>query len=227
MTPLDVPVEIGRDEARRLAAEELARARYDLRVPPWLEGVLDRLQRLLDRLVDRLEELVERTLELTPAGGGGGDSSPWLVVGVVLLLVALAVLVWRVGLPRLNRRTEDAEVSTEAEVSAAQYRTLAEQAGAAGDWAGAVLEEFRSLVRELEHLTVIDPRPSRTALEVAWRASLAVPAAEPGLRAAAGVFNDVVYGRTPATPERWQELRTLADEALALARAADLSAVPA
>ncbi|SDE58102.1 DUF4129 domain-containing protein [Auraticoccus monumenti] len=227
MTPLDVPIEIGRDEARRLAAEELGRARYDLQVPEWLQDLLARAQRALYWLMERLGELVERTLELSPSGGGGGDSSPWLVVGVVLLLVALAVLVWRVGLPRLNRRTEDAEVSTEAEVSAAQYRTLAEQAGAAGDWAGAVLEEFRSLVRELEHLTVIDPRPSRTALEVAWRASLAVPTAEPDLRAAAGVFNDVVYGRTPATPERWQQLRTLADQALAEARTADLSGVPA
>lgn len=226
MTPLDVPIEIGRDEARRLAAEELVRARYDLQVPQWAQDLLTRAERLLQRLLDRLAEWVERTLELTPAGGGGGDSSPWLVVGVLLLL-ALAVLVWRVGLPRLNRRAEDASVATEAEVSAAQYRTLAEQAGAAGDWAGAVLEEFRSLVRELEHLTVIDPRPSRTALEVAWRASVAVPAAEPGLRAAAGVFNDVVYGRTPATPERWQQLRTLADGVLVEARATDLAQVPA
>ncbi|WP_197430201.1 DUF4129 domain-containing protein [Auraticoccus cholistanensis] len=230
MIPLDVPVETAREEARRLVAEELARARYDIERPAWLDRLLQRAVELLESLLRRVGDLVEWLVELFPDGGGrsgGGDSGGWLVAGVVVLVLALALLLWRVGLPQLNRSSRDARVGTHVEVSPQDYRTLAEQAAAAGDWTRAVVEEFRALVRELEQLTVIDPRPSRTATEVAWRASVVVPEAEADLRRAAAAFNDAVYGGRPAGAGQWEELRATSARVLAAARQVDLGEVPA
>lgn len=227
MTPLDIPIEIGREEARRLAAEELGGRGYDQTLPTWLTDFLRWLSELAARIFERLGRLVDGAVGRSPSGDGSADGSGWLVVGVVLALLALALLVWRVGLPRMNRRNAEVDVAADAETSAEQYRTLAEQAADRGDWPRALLEEFRALVRELEHLTVIDPRPSRTAWEVAGRAALVLPAADAELRAAATGFNDAMYGDTPATAEQWQALRQRSEAVLAVARSTDLSEVPA
>ncbi|WP_114561495.1 DUF4129 domain-containing protein [Desertihabitans aurantiacus] len=237
LPPLDVPIAIGREEARRRAAEELGVPLDQPAEPGWLDRLVERLVLVAEDLADRSAALVERVLrwlgevvrrltDLSPGAGGDAGGGLWPTVLVVLGVAGLALLVWRVGLPRLNRTVGDAEVRTEAGVSPQEYRSLAERAAARGDLLTAVLEEFRAMVRGLEELTVIDPRPSRTALEVAWRAAEAVPEAEADLRSAATLFNEVAYGRRAPSPERWQQLRTLSEAVLGAAGRADLSRVP-
>jgi hypothetical protein len=48
---------------------------------------------------------------------------------------------------------------------------------------------------------VLDPRPGRTADEVAREAGAIVPTVAGDLLAAAGVFDEIWYGGRPATPQ--------------------------
>jgi hypothetical protein len=58
---------------------------------------------------------------------------------------------------------------------------------------------MRAIVRELEARGVLDPRPGRTADEVAREAGALVPAVAGDLHGAAQVFDEVWYGGRTAT----------------------------
>lgn len=212
LIPLDVPVQLSRQEAQRLAAEELAKVKYGIDMPDWLQ-----------RLLDWLKNLLESLLPSQPPAFGGGAGPQWILpVVVVLLLAALAFIVWKVGLPRFNRRHKDAEVDVDADVSPDEYRTLADEAAAREDWETAVRERFRALVRELEIRTVLDPRPSRTAMEVAWVTGRVAPPASADVTAAASVFSEVTYGDTVPTGTHDDTMRRLVTNVLAAVDRADL-----
>jgi hypothetical protein len=70
---------------------------------------------------------------------------------------------------------------------------------------------MRAIVRELETRGVLEPRPGRTADEVAREAGESVPAVSGDLSSAAGVFDEVWYGGRPATAQADAVLRR-ADE---------------
>lgn len=220
--PLDIPIRLGREEAQRLAAEELSKLRYGLELPPWATAFKERITRLLDRILEAM-------FGLDPQGdGAGGGSGAWYVLILVLVLVAaVALVVWRVGLPRWNSRRVVGQVDADSEVSAKQYRSLAAAAAARGDWRTAVREGFRSLVRELESRTILDPRPSRTALEVATLAGRLMPARWDELFTAAGIFSDVEYGDAIPTPEHYAQLSALERTIVAGADEVDLAAAEA
>jgi hypothetical protein len=91
-------------------------------------------------------------------------------------------------------------VELSGDVDAAEYRRRADEHAAAGRFAEAVRERMRAIVRELEQRGVLDPRPGRTADEVAREAGAVVPAVAGVLRAAAGIFDEVWYGGRRATP---------------------------
>jgi len=198
---MGAPIEIGRDEARRRAEEELAKAKYH-GIPDWISDV-----------VRRISELVDRVLSPVLGGPGAGGAGWVLLVVVLVVVVALVLIVWRVGLPRWRRRIPDAEVGLDDERAPQEYRGAADRAAAQGDWTDAIRERFRALVRELEHRTVIDPRPGRTALEAAGAAARLMPAVEPSLRTAASLFNDVMYGSVTADEGGYRTMVT-ADDAI-------------
>lgn len=192
---MGAPIEIGRDEARRRAEDELAKAKYQ-GLPDWLVELWQRLQDLLQGLL--------RPPVQPPSGAGGFN---WVFLVIVIIVVAgLALIAVRVGLPRWRPRTVDAEVETDQEVEPQQYRTDAQRAADAGDWSTAIRERFRALVRELEHRTIIDPRPGRTALEAAGTAARLLPAVEPALHTAARLFNDVMYGELTADADGYARM---------------------
>lgn len=193
---MGAPIEIGRDEARRRAEDELAKAKYQ-GLPDWLVDLWQRLEDLLEGLVT--------PPDIGPSGADGGFN--WVFLVIVLLVVAgLALIVWRVGLPRWRPRVTDVEVETDPEIEPQQYRTAAQRAADAGDWSSAIRERFRALVRELEHRTIIDPRPGRTALEAAGNAARLLPQAEPALHTAAQLFNDVMYGEIVADADGYARM---------------------
>jgi len=179
---------VGRDEARRAAQRELSKGIYHQSQPGPLTRAFDAVIDWIERFLDRL------------AAGAPGGSSGALVL-LALVLVVAAVVVWRTGPIRRGVRIRQPHVELSGDVGADEHRRRADEHAAAGRFAEAVRERMRAIVRELETRGVLDPRPGRTADEVARDAGAAVPTIAADLRAAAGVFDEVWYGGRPATPQ--------------------------
>ena len=98
LLPLEVPVRIGRDEAQRRAAEELAKAKYG-GTPQWLARPGGAGRAVVSSGWSSCSSGSSAT------GSGRERRINWgFVVAVVLLLAAVVLVVWRVGLPRWRRR---------------------------------------------------------------------------------------------------------------------------
>ena len=172
--------DITREGARQAAREELLDHRYRDAQPPLLV-------RLVGRAVRKLLELLDRASGGVPGGRAG------LLILALMLAALVAVIVVR--LRPAGRRGASAEVfTTGATLSAGQHRALADEAAAAGQWADAVRERLRAIVRELEARGVLEPRPSRTAGEVARDGSAAVPHLADPLQRATTTFDEIWYG---------------------------------
>lgn len=179
---------IGRDEARQAAERELSKGIYSEQEPGPVE-------RVVEAVVDWIGRLLDRAAAATPGGAGG-------LLILALVVVGLAVLVaWRTGPVRRNARAGSAVVELSGPLDAEQHRRRADGHAAAGQFAEAVRERMRAIVRELETRGVLEPRPGRTADEVAREAGAVVPAVAPDLRTAAGVFDEVWYGGRTATAQ--------------------------
>jgi hypothetical protein len=213
---LDIPIRIGGEEARQLAAQELAKAKYG-GLPDWADVLLNRLGWVLDRIIEAI-----LTFVLGPDSGGGGVS-PGFVIAVVLLLAAIGLVVWKVGLPRWRRRSRDAAVEVDATVTATDYRNLAEQHARHGDWQAAVRDRFRALVRELEVRTILDVRPARTAREAAYAAGRMLPDYRDDLHTAADDFSAVMYGERRADESLYRRMAGIEDRVTTAADSADLA----
>lgn len=195
-----------RDEARRWAAEELARREYRQAEPGLftraLEWVVDRIQQLLSSVPD-----VGNTVWALGTG-----------VLVTAVLAVLAYAIWRAGGVGPLRRAEPQSVfGDEPALSAADHRAAAARAEAMQDWESAVLERFRAVVRTLEERTVLSARAGRTAGEVARESAAALPDLAGELAAGARSFDAIRYGGRAATAEAAGRLRDL-DEAVQASR---------
>ena len=179
---------VGRDEARRAAQRELSKGIYHQSQPGPLTRAFDAVIDWIERFLDRL------------AAGAPGGSSGALVL-LALVLVVAAVVVWRTGPIRRGVRIRQPHVELSGDVGADEHRRRADEHAAAGRFAEAVRARMRAIVRELETRGVLDPRPGRTADEVARDAGAVVPTIAADLRAAAGAFDEVWYGGRPATPQ--------------------------
>lgn len=188
------PVLPDADEARRWAAEELAKPEYRSAEPGWVDelwrGFLDWLASLEG-----------------PSGVEGNVAAP--LTGVVIaVLIAAAIIVAR---PRLNARTKNAaEVfDDDTSVSAPDYRESAAAAADRGDWGTAVVHCFRALVRAAEDRNIMDVRPGRTADEVARElAGVFVPEAR-RLDRAARTFDRIRYGHGTAGRDDYDAMTAL------------------
>ena len=191
---LEIPVDIGRDEARQLAQTELLDPVYANAEPPWW-------QRASTWAWEQFTEVLDRV-------GGAAGSVLWLVVlGAVLALIGFVVVRRTGGVAR--RRAGSLEVFADLTLSAAEHRTRAEDAASIGDWAEAVREGFRAVVRQLEERGAIDPRPGRTADEAVRDAAAIFPMLRSELGAAARTFDEVAYGARPGTPEAYGQITTI------------------
>ncbi len=173
-------VDVSGQTARELARRELEDGRY-AKAEPSLAT------RLVKRLIDAVVNLFDSAAAATPGGSAG-------VVLVLVLLVALAMVI-AVRL-RVVRGSGGARAvfSSGAARTPAEHRAQAEAFAADGAYDEAVRERLRAVVRELELRGVLDPRPGRTAVEVAAEAGRLVPAHATPLQRAAATFDEVWYG---------------------------------
>lgn len=175
--------DLGRDAARRLAREELSRKEYADARPPLAVRVVTRVIRALTDAFDSASSHV-------PAGRAG------LVLLLLLLVAAIGLLLVRL---RPARSAGRATLFGGGQLlDAEQHRRRADELAGGGEWASAVRERMRAVVRELELRGVLDRRPGRTADEVAAEAGAQVPALAADLYRAAVLFDEVWYGGRPA-----------------------------
>lgn len=208
---LALAAEVGREEARDIARRELTRPIYHRDDPSLAE-------RVYLWILEQLARFLEGGVAVFPGGWFG-----LLAIVVVLVLLIVAI---RLRLGPMGRRhaARSAELGG-APLTPEQHRRAAEQAAAAGRYPEAIRERLRAVARDLEVRAVIDPRPGRTADELAAEAGAALPSYASELRAAARIFDDVWYGARPATHASYQRLARL-DEEISRARPVTAGAGP-
>ncbi|MEE1786007.1 DUF4129 domain-containing protein [Streptomyces sp. SP17BM10] len=194
------PVTVPRDPARDAARDELLNAEYHRHDPSLVQRVLNWLN---EQLSDALNAI----------SGDGTSGATGLVFFLVVAVLIAAALWWRLGAPKRAARTTLDVYGTTGPRTAAQHRADAERHAAAGQWADAVREQMRALVRALEERTLLDARPGRTADEAAAEAGRALPEHAAALAAAARTFDDIAFGERTADQAAYQSLRDL-DRAL-------------
>ena len=168
---------IGRIPARKLARDELARSIYR---PSWFARVLRDIENWLASLV---------------SSGPAGRPSWWaiLVLSIIVLAAVAAVLYW-LGPARLTTRLRGRPVIGDRTRTAADYRAAADGLAAAGNYQAAVIERVRAIAAELEASGILLPRPARTAAELAAETGTVFPAEAAGLTTAARLFDEARYG---------------------------------
>jgi len=169
-----------RDEAREAAQRELQRRQYQEQQPSLME-------RLIRWVLEKLQDALDAASANVPGGG-------WGLLVLVLLIVGLTALVLTRLRPIRGSGLASALFPELTELSAGEHRRLADRLSSEGDLAGAVRERLRAVVRELESRGVLDPRPGRTADEVALEGGRAVPAVADALREAVRLFDEIWYG---------------------------------
>ncbi|HZB50665.1 MAG TPA: DUF4129 domain-containing protein [Mycobacteriales bacterium] len=185
---LAATVPVGRDEARQAAERELSKGMYHADQPGPVE-------RTVERVLEWIANLLDRASGAAPGGGLG-------LVVLALLIVALAVLVmWRTGPLRRGARRAAPAIELSGRLDPEEHRQQADAHAAAGRYAEAVRERMRAIVRELETRGVLEPRPGRTADEVAAEAGALVPTVAADLRTAASVFDEIWFGGRPANAQ--------------------------
>jgi Domain of unknown function (DUF4129) len=177
---------IDRDTAREAAQRELSKGIYHADDP----GLF---QRILNAVVDWLDRALTKVAHAAPGGIWG------LLALLVIVATAVALILWRAGPLRRIGGRPDPGFHLTGLLSADEHRRRADGFAVDGRFAEAVRERMRAIVRELEDRGVLEPRPGRTADEVAREAGAAVPAVAGDLRAAARLFDEIWYGGRPAT----------------------------
>jgi hypothetical protein len=188
-------IDIDRDAAHEAAQHELGKPIYPK-------------ASLIERLMDWIEEMLNKLLVEGASVPGG-----WFTIGVLLILLAIAVVV-AVRIARRTMRTTrggDHALFGEHELSAAGHRATAEQFAAVGNWSAAIRHRLRAVARQLEESAVLDPVPGRTATELARDAGRAIPQLAPESTRAAEAFNDVTYGEQPGTEPAYRMIADLDD----------------
>jgi hypothetical protein len=133
---------------------------------------------------------------------------------IVAVLAGLGVLLVRRG--RAAGRMgggQDSGLDIPAGRTADQLRAEAKAFAAAGEWAQAVRARLRAVVLTLEERGDIDPRPGRTAAEVAAEAGAVRSDLRELLWKGALTFGEIWYGHRAATSADDQVLSEL-DEAV-------------
>jgi hypothetical protein len=108
-----------------------------------------------------------------------------------------------------HRRRGHSGLDLVADQSSQELRAEADALAERGEWAQAVRARLRAVVRALEERGVIDPRPGRTAAEVAAEAGALRPDLRDLLWKGAVTFGEIWYGRRTANAQDDAVIREL------------------
>jgi hypothetical protein len=203
------PPPVDRDQARELARRELQKQIYHRDDPSFL-----------DRIMRKINDWISSLLNHAPGSHSGGTSWTALVVLLVLLILVAVAVMWRLGRVRSNAAERDALLD-DRPTTAEDHRAAAERHAAAGEWPEAIRERLRAIARDLEERVIVEPRPGRTADELASEAGAALPDHAEELTTGVRIFDDVWYGGRTGDAEGYQRLTDL-DRRLRSARPAPL-----
>jgi hypothetical protein len=199
---------ISRDDARRRAHAELSRGIYHRYDDSWPVRAVKALEHGLDHAFGS-------AASHSPGGGIGA-------LGFVAVIVAVvAIARWRLG-PMARTARVFGDVLADTTMTAAEHRRRATAAADTGDWKTAVIERMRAVARALEQRALLDPRPGRTADELAVEAGRMLPTAREALSIAATTFDQVAYGDRTAGPDDYETVRR-ADDAVTAARPVEMA----
>jgi len=185
---------IGRQEAARLAREELSKPVYHPQ-----ESLIYRILHAVSGWLDRLFQSASKL----PGGW-------WSLVALAALAVVVVavVLAWTGPVARSRRRPSELAAGGPGR-SARDHRDAAGRFAEAGDYGAAICETVRAIAAELDERGVLPPRAGRTADEFAAEAGQALPGQAAGLRAAALLFDEVRYGQRPGSQAGYLRVREL------------------
>jgi hypothetical protein len=183
---LEPPLDPSPDDASSLLRRELVRPEYHEH--NILQQVLDRIDRFVNDAID-----------------AASQAPPLSTFAAMMAFLLLTVAVWWL-LSRARRSArvlrERAVLPADRSVTAAQLRGRAERALAEGRAEDAVVDGFRALaVRQVERGR-LDDLPGATAHEVAAALGAAHPGERRRVDGTAALFDSVLYGDHPATPEQ-------------------------
>jgi hypothetical protein len=198
------PPPVTGEQGRELARRELEKQVYHRNDPSAIDRFLQRLREWLDSL----NHTAHDPQGAASHGSGGG------ILGLVLILAAiLAIAALGLWWMRRHRNARSArEALLQKPSSAAEHRTAAERLAAEGRWAEAIRERLRGIARDLEERAILEPRPGRTADELAAEAAPALPEHAAGLVQGVRIFDDVWYGGRPGTQEGYTFLTSLEEQ---------------
>lgn len=199
--PMVIALGSGGPAVSRAAAQQLARAELSKRMYHPGTPLDVRIARAIAHAIGRI---------LSSAGLNGSGFSWWSIVGLVILLVlVIAGINFWIGTVRGSAFRSAVLLVPGEQLSARDHRERAEHMAAAGDFTAAIIESVRAIAAELEERGVLTPRPDRTADELATEASRPLPGHAAGLREAARLFDDIMYGGRDGSEEGYHRLRDL------------------
>lgn len=192
----DPPLDPSGDEARSWLRRELLKPEYND-------------QNLVQRLLHAIERLLDKGINA--ASGSSTLTTLMSMLLLVVLVVALGLLVAQARRAGARKAAGDHGVLTDEEVTADDLRARAEAALADGRPADALVDGFRALtLRQVEQKRLED-LPGATAHEVALALQTAYPQERERVRRAADLFDSVMYGGRPATPDQARGVLALDD----------------
>lgn len=191
------------DEARRWAADELAKDGYrDTR------SLFERLMRWLG----------QRLADLQDGQGTGGVSLPPFVIALVVVAAAVGI-----GYLLTKVRAEAATVKDRRTVlgssalTAQQLRVRGAAAMAENRWDDAVLDYTRAIARDANDRTLLTDAPALTAHEIGDQLAAVFPAHTSAVHASTDLFDAVAYGGRRAARADAESVRST-EETLRRAR---------
>ncbi len=185
-----------REGAAQAAHDELSKRIYQQAQPSIT-------QRIFSAILNWFADAYHRIVNATPGGAVG------LLIIVAAVAALVVVLLRRRGVSGRIRSRDDSGLELPPEQTSDALRAEADALAAGGDWAGAVRARLRAVVRSLEERGVLDPRPGRTAAEVAAEAGSERPELRDPLWKGALTFGEIWYGRRPATAADDRVMREL------------------
>ena len=190
----DVPATPDASQAREAAERELARQEYQAQETLWA-----RLWRWIMEHLDPGNVMV--------------GAPRWLsiLIIVVVVLALTAVLVFLLSrITRVRRARTNRALFADDDRSSTTLTRAADDAAGRGDWATAVVERFRAIIRSLDERGALEDYPGMTAHEAATIAASVVADLADDLHRAGALFDAVRYGEVVSSPEQDAWMRDLA-----------------